>query len=126
MVKPDKHLIIHIASIVGLVVAAHHFWPKGITYGEKEHWEKAYRKRHRLRKHHEKHLRKQPEDEMYSRDYISDRDHYEVGNRGRVEGGYNPRYDERHERLERPRYRDDDGFEYRPQLEYNERARVRH
>jgi hypothetical protein len=37
--------LIHIASIIGAVAAAHHFWPKGVTYGEREDWEKEYRRR---------------------------------------------------------------------------------
>jgi hypothetical protein len=39
--------LIHIVQILGVFVCAHHFWPKGITYGEQEEWEKAYRKKHR-------------------------------------------------------------------------------
>lgn len=46
MVGADKKTAMHIIEILGLVVCAHHFWPKGITYGEQEEWEKAYRKRH--------------------------------------------------------------------------------
>ena len=45
MVK--SHLIIHIIEIVGAVLCAHHFWPKGVTYGEQEEWEK----KHQSRKH---------------------------------------------------------------------------
>ena len=132
MVKPDKDFVIHVASIVSLVIAAHHFWPKGITYGEKEHWEKAYRKRHRLRKQHEEHLKRHPEDEIYSRSHLHERDlerrHYDGGSGGRNsererEAG---RYNERYERVERPRYKDDDGFEYRRQIEFDERPRARH
>jgi hypothetical protein len=37
--------LVHIASIIGVVACVHHFWPKGITYGEREEWEKAYRER---------------------------------------------------------------------------------
>ncbi|KUJ21934.1 uncharacterized protein LY89DRAFT_389625 [Mollisia scopiformis] len=44
MVEPKN--IVHIIEILGVVACAHHFWPKGITYGEQEDWEKAHRKRH--------------------------------------------------------------------------------
>ena len=46
MVTADKKLALHVAEILGLVICAHHFWPKGITYGEQEDWEKAYRRKH--------------------------------------------------------------------------------
>jgi len=42
-----SHILIHIIEIVGAVLCAHHFWPKGVTYGEQEEWEK----KHRSRKH---------------------------------------------------------------------------
>ena len=42
--------LVHIASIVGVVACVHHFWPKGVTYGEREDWEKAYRRRHYIRR----------------------------------------------------------------------------
>ncbi|PSS13026.1 hypothetical protein M430DRAFT_263777 [Amorphotheca resinae ATCC 22711] len=38
--------IMHLIEILGVFVCAHHFWPKGITYGEKEDWEKRYRHKH--------------------------------------------------------------------------------
>lgn len=41
---PDGNTILHIVEILGVFVCAHHFWPKGITYGEAEDWEKKYRK----------------------------------------------------------------------------------
>jgi hypothetical protein len=43
MVKSDT--IFHIIEIVGIFVWAHHLWPKGITYGEMEEWERKLRKR---------------------------------------------------------------------------------
>jgi len=46
MVAADKKTLLHVVEILGVVAVAHHFWPKGITYGEKEDWEKAYRKKH--------------------------------------------------------------------------------
>ncbi|KAF8866742.1 hypothetical protein BDZ45DRAFT_734762 [Acephala macrosclerotiorum] len=42
----ESKTIIHIIEILGVFACAHHFWPKGITYGEQEEWEKAHRKRH--------------------------------------------------------------------------------
>jgi hypothetical protein len=42
----EKHTIIHIIEILGAVVCAHHFWPKGITYGEAEDWEKKHKNGH--------------------------------------------------------------------------------
>ena len=38
--------IAHIATIAGVFYCVHHFWPKGITYGEREEWEKKYRHHH--------------------------------------------------------------------------------
>jgi hypothetical protein len=38
--------ILHIIEILGVFVCAHHFWPKGVTYGEAEDWEIEHRKRH--------------------------------------------------------------------------------
>ncbi|TVY20180.1 hypothetical protein LARI1_G002993 [Lachnellula arida] len=35
-----NHTILHIIELLAAVVCAHHFWPKGITYGEQEDWEK--------------------------------------------------------------------------------------
>jgi len=36
----------HIATIAGVFLCVHHFWPKGVTYGEREEWEKSYRHHH--------------------------------------------------------------------------------
>ncbi|TVY37747.1 hypothetical protein LOCC1_G006300 [Lachnellula occidentalis] len=35
-----QHTLLHIIELLAAVVCAHHFWPKGITYGEQEDWEK--------------------------------------------------------------------------------------
>ncbi len=43
MVK--SHLVLHIVEILGVFVCAHHFWPKGVTYGEAEEWEIEHRKK---------------------------------------------------------------------------------
>ena len=37
--------ILHIIEILGVFVCAHHFWPKGVTYGEDEDWAQSHRKR---------------------------------------------------------------------------------
>ena len=36
----------HILEILGVFICAHHLWPKGITYGEAEEWEKKHRMSH--------------------------------------------------------------------------------
>jgi hypothetical protein len=36
----EKHTIIHVLEVLAAVLCAHHFWPRGITYGEQEEWEK--------------------------------------------------------------------------------------
>lgn len=41
----DTKLVVHILEIIGVFVCAHHFWPKGITYGEEDDWETARRQR---------------------------------------------------------------------------------
>jgi hypothetical protein len=41
----ESHMIVHIIEILGVFVCAHKLWPKGVTYGEAEDWEKAHRKR---------------------------------------------------------------------------------
>lgn len=41
----ESHLILHVIEILGVFFCAHHLWPKGVTYGEQEEWEKAHRKR---------------------------------------------------------------------------------
>ena len=38
--------VLHIVEILGVFFCAHHLWPKGVTYGKQEDWEKSYRKRH--------------------------------------------------------------------------------
>ncbi|KAL2075771.1 hypothetical protein VTL71DRAFT_714 [Oculimacula yallundae] len=38
--------VLHIVQILGVFFCAHHLWPKGVTYGNQEDWEKSYRKRH--------------------------------------------------------------------------------
>jgi hypothetical protein len=46
--------ILHIVEILGVFFCVHHFWPKGVTYGEKEEWEKTHhrhRHSHAKRKH---------------------------------------------------------------------------
>ena len=40
-----SNTILHIIEILGVFVCAHHFWPKGITYGDADDWEVAHRKR---------------------------------------------------------------------------------
>ncbi|TVY29841.1 hypothetical protein LHYA1_G001800 [Lachnellula hyalina] len=45
-----QHTILHIVELLAAVVCAHHFWPKGITYGEQEDWEKKlHKKAHRVK-----------------------------------------------------------------------------
>lgn len=46
MVDVDSNVVLHIIEIIGVFFCAHHLWPKGVTYGEQEDWEKAHRKRH--------------------------------------------------------------------------------
>ncbi|PQE15603.1 hypothetical protein CJF30_00005990 [Rutstroemia sp. NJR-2017a BBW] len=51
---PTQHLL-HALEILSVFLCAHHFWPKGITYSEKEAWErprskpKSSRRRRRTR-----------------------------------------------------------------------------
>ncbi|KAG9239925.1 hypothetical protein BJ878DRAFT_484307 [Calycina marina] len=141
MVKPDKELAIHVISIVGLVIAAHHFWPKGITYGEKEDWEKAYRRKHELAKHKARLMKHHLKDDLelnvrHGRTDESMR-HYErvcYGGRERCRSGERRRIGDREERFEdgeyfereRPRYSDDDGFEYWQKGEQDDRRVARY
>ncbi|KAF4631832.1 hypothetical protein G7Y89_g6298 [Cudoniella acicularis] len=44
-----SNTILHIIEILGAFACAHHFWPKGITYGEAEEWEKDHKERQEKR-----------------------------------------------------------------------------
>jgi len=37
--------LIHVVEILGAFFIVHKLWPKGVTYGEKEEWEREYRRR---------------------------------------------------------------------------------
>ncbi|RFU28842.1 hypothetical protein B7463_g7484, partial [Scytalidium lignicola] len=43
MVEADA--IVHVVEILGVFLCAHHFWPKGILYGEHEDWELKHAKK---------------------------------------------------------------------------------
>lgn len=75
--------LVHIASIVGVFVCAHHFWPKGMLYGEREEYEKEYRRRHT----HPDRFRK-PSSKLgnNSRDSSRDEDGYAYPRREREQG----------------------------------------
>ncbi|KAK2627255.1 hypothetical protein QTJ16_003221 [Diplocarpon rosae] len=42
----QSRTILYLVEILGVFFCAHHLWPKGITYGKPEDWEKDYRKKH--------------------------------------------------------------------------------
>lgn len=35
----DGDVLVHIGEILAVFLCVHHFWPKGITYGDREDWE---------------------------------------------------------------------------------------
>lgn len=106
-----KKTALHVGSIIGLVVVAHHFWPKGITYGEQEDWEKAYRKKHALRKGRaeSRHRREERERREHDESYYDER--RRLGEREgsgryleeRPRSVYHEDRSERVDRAERPR-----------------------
>jgi hypothetical protein len=40
----NSNTAMHILEILGVFICAHHLWPKGITYGGPDDWEKKYKK----------------------------------------------------------------------------------
>jgi len=89
----EKHTIIHIIEVLAAVVCAHHFWPKGITYGEQEEWEKNMHK-----KAHGHGKSKTTSRSKSSKERGNGDSHGRVRRRDRTERYYDDdrRYDDRH------------------------------
>jgi hypothetical protein len=68
--------LIHILEILSVFACAHHFWPKGVTYGEEEEWEKAQKKKRERRKQ-----KRRNEEMMRSRSVGRERSNSRVGNK---------------------------------------------
>ncbi|RDW94706.1 hypothetical protein BP5796_00469 [Coleophoma crateriformis] len=97
--------ILHAAEIIGAFLVAHHFWPKGITYGDKEDWEIRKHERnhgHSSKKHASKRNNRRYEDSRGSRHYHD----YEPSRHERHDSRRSSRYDSHYERPGERRSRD--------------------
>ncbi|EPE27743.1 hypothetical protein GLAREA_04534 [Glarea lozoyensis ATCC 20868] len=76
-----SHALLHALQIFGVFACVHHFYPKGITYGEKEEWEREQKRKSRGMGH-----RRRGESGRRSRREFEEDDYYETYGRG--DGGY--------------------------------------
>ncbi|PQE14702.1 hypothetical protein CJF31_00007662 [Rutstroemia sp. NJR-2017a BVV2] len=115
---PTQHLL-HALEILSVFLCAHHFWPQGITYSEKEAWERKPAHRHRARRSKSRSTRRRHPDDRRTRDGDRDGSRSRTGSvyaeeevfvpRGIYRGDGSEFFPEMQEERERERYADRSG-----------------